>query len=294
MANYYEMLKVVPTATSVEIDAAIESQYNQWRRLVTHHDPNSVNQANQSLQTLETIRSVLTDPGKRSIYDAGVGIGSAVGGLADPEAVLNMASSLPPTPPVPHRGMQGQGTTSHIIDAWTCPKCQTANPIKTRFCKTCGTALGRECPNCNQLIEMAAPFCPECGADVKAAERAKRAREEEAAHIRALQEQHSAAQRQVAEREAHLVEIKRGAQLAWRLVKWGYVLAFTVIGFTLGGAAWFLALIIAWRVLRLPPVSGDDTYRAQAQKAYNWAKLSMIVEVGLFTIVAIISTLIRR
>lgn len=53
-ANYYEILNLQPTASSADIQTAFENQYNQWRRLVTHHDPKVVNQANQALQALET------------------------------------------------------------------------------------------------------------------------------------------------------------------------------------------------------------------------------------------------
>ena len=48
MATYYEFLQVAPTASVAEIEAAWEERYNHWRRLVTHHDPQVVNEANQS------------------------------------------------------------------------------------------------------------------------------------------------------------------------------------------------------------------------------------------------------
>ena len=56
MSNYYEILNVPTTASTAEIQTAYEQQYDQWRRLVTHQDPNVVNQANQALKALETIR----------------------------------------------------------------------------------------------------------------------------------------------------------------------------------------------------------------------------------------------
>ena len=74
MPNYYEIIKVQPTAPTAEIVNACEAQYNQWRRLVTHHDQDVVNQANQALQTIEQIRLTLTDTEKRGVYDAAVGI----------------------------------------------------------------------------------------------------------------------------------------------------------------------------------------------------------------------------
>ena len=55
MSNYYEMLKISHAATKQEIQVAIDDRYDQCRMLVTHHDPNVVNQANMALQSLEKI-----------------------------------------------------------------------------------------------------------------------------------------------------------------------------------------------------------------------------------------------
>lgn len=161
MPNYYEMLKIQPSATLAEIETAIEGQYNQWRRLVTHHDPNIVNQANQSLQLLETIRTILTDSAKRNAYDTG--ISGPVDGLADPEAVLRAAPSSLPRQPLATKALSSTDRT----DAWVCPSCQTNNLLKARFCSRCGLALGINCPNCGNVIKSDTVFCPDCGAKVK-------------------------------------------------------------------------------------------------------------------------------
>ena len=161
MPTYYEMLKLTPTATAVEIEAAIEAQYHQWRRLVTHHDPNIVNQATQALQTLETIRTTLTNAEKRAVYDAAIGISGPVGGLADPEALLR--ATAPSPPPAPPAKSQTPVAVSQHPDAWICPKCHKANPIGTRFCNQCGQQLGRQCPKCQQWTEAAFAFCAFCG-----------------------------------------------------------------------------------------------------------------------------------
>lgn len=160
MSNFYEILNVPTTASTAEIQTAYEQQYNQWRRLVTHHDPNVVNQANQALQALETIRATLTDPTKRSAYDAGIGLGS-VSGLANPEALLRMSSpslstSVPPRPPsVLAPGAKG---------LWVCPKCGIENPEHTQFCFSCATQLVRECPKCKNMSSLVfTGICGKCG-----------------------------------------------------------------------------------------------------------------------------------
>src|SRR3990170_8094223 len=141
MTTYYEILKVQTTASVSEIESAFETQYNQWRRLVTHHDPSVEAQANQALITLEQVRTTLTDPAKRSAYDAGIGMRGAVGGIADPEAVLRAAMPPPFTQPPTKAVPAGQPGAVQRVDAWICPKCHTANSIGTGFCKQCGQAL---------------------------------------------------------------------------------------------------------------------------------------------------------
>ncbi len=154
MPTYYEILKLAPTATAVEIAAALDAQYNQWRRLVTHHAPTIVEEANRALRTLEQVRATLTDPGKRAVYDSTLN----VGGLADPEALLRAAAPLPPP-----QTSQQTPVTHQRADAWVCPNCQTSNPLKTKFCSKCGQQLGRDCPSCGKLTKASGPFCMECG-----------------------------------------------------------------------------------------------------------------------------------
>jgi curved DNA-binding protein CbpA len=165
MANYYELLKIQPTASPAEINSAIETQYNQWRRLVTHHDPNIVTRANQALQILETIRTTLLDPAKRSVYNTAIGIEPQMGGLGDPEAIL---STLVPLvlPRVVHQNSSLPPQPAPLVNVWLCPKCNTANPLKTRFCSKCGEQLGIICPNCSALIRAADLFCTECGKSI--------------------------------------------------------------------------------------------------------------------------------
>lgn len=167
MATYYETLRVSPTASAAEIETVIETQYDQWRRLVTHHDANVVNQANLAISTLETIRATLTDPSRRSAYDAGIGLSGIVGGLADLDIILQ---SLGPamTPPAPGSlkatGVPSAATVSSSL--WTCPnpECRADNPPHTRYCFKCGTELVRECPECGGMTSLVATqMCGACG-----------------------------------------------------------------------------------------------------------------------------------
>lgn len=47
-----------------------------------------------------------------------------------------------------------------------CPRCQTDNPEKARFCLNCGQALERRCANCQTALAPGARFCMECGQPV--------------------------------------------------------------------------------------------------------------------------------
>jgi hypothetical protein len=163
MATFYEILKIAPSASQVEIEAAIDKQYNQWRRLVTHHDAGVVEEANHALRLIEQIRSTITDPVKRTIYDSTLNIG----GLADPEAILRAATphDAPPTPKDKQSGSRSN-LAGGRPDAWVCLKCQTTNPLKTKFCSKCGQQLGLDCPNCGKLTKSADPFCAECGVNL--------------------------------------------------------------------------------------------------------------------------------
>lgn len=167
MTNYYEFIGVAPTALESEITAAIDAQYNNWRRLVTHHDPDKVNQANQALTLLDRIRSTLTDSAKREIYDEGLGLKETVGGLLDPTAFPRGGPLNPMPAPV-------KATASKVaqseVDAWVCEKCTMPNAIGTRFCAKCGEQLGINCPNCGALLRVSAIFCTKCGKSLEETE----------------------------------------------------------------------------------------------------------------------------
>lgn len=195
MANYYELLKVSTSASTEEIQAAVDTQYDQWRQLVTHHDPNVVNQANQATQLLEQIRATLSDPAKRAAYDEGIGLRS-VGGLADPSAILNppKGGMTPPAPrpqPLPDKPAAVAPST-----LWACPKCGSNNPEHTTYCFKCGTQLVRKCPECGQNTSLVATgFCGHCGYNYEVALR----RNELSTEITSLQEKIANANSRLAE-----------------------------------------------------------------------------------------------
>lgn len=173
MQTYYQILNLPPTSTRLEIEQALDVHYNQCRQLVTHHDPNVVNQANQAMQVLEKIRSTLMDAGRRSAYDAA--ISGNVSGLADPTS-----APLPPPPLVgyPTTVAFSQTTPRHLPPtqasaqrAWVCPKCASANTANSQFCKKCGVSLADPCPACNSLVEKGAQFCTNCGVNILNARR---------------------------------------------------------------------------------------------------------------------------
>ncbi len=158
MSNYYEILGVSKDATLEKIEEAIDKQYNQWRQLVSHHDPETVNQANQALLVLEEIRSTLLDDTKRNNYNDTLILNEKVGGLGDPSVFLKEMSSS---------GKRSQENTKieklERVDAWICNSCDKVNPIGTRFCQKCGKEIAKACPSCNIISPINSEFCPECG-----------------------------------------------------------------------------------------------------------------------------------
>jgi hypothetical protein len=185
MPNYYEILAISPSASAADIEAALDGQYNQVRRLVNHYDQNVVNQANQALLILEQARTALLDPQKRSAYDQSLGLNvNRVGGVADPTQSGAAPVQAPPmTPPggmLPSMGMAAAPLgfrpapvqpPAPLVSAWQCNSCGRTNPVGTMFCQQCGQPLGRICPNCQASYEAKANFCPSCGLTFDAATR---------------------------------------------------------------------------------------------------------------------------
>jgi ribosomal protein L40E len=206
MPSYYEILQIAPSAGAAEIETAYETQYNQWRRLVTHHDPDIVNQANQALQALEKIRATLADPVRRAAYNEGIGIGGVSGGLADPNAMLRAiqppAAPPPPLPNAPTATQVVAPPTGLASGLWACAKCGTDNPAQTKFCFKCGNQLVRKCPACGKEASLIATGrCGECGVDY-----------DEAMHRNDVKRQIGLLQKEIGEKEAEHAEALAGAK----------------------------------------------------------------------------------
>lgn len=172
MINYYEVLELDQTASKEMIEIKLDEQYAKWRALVTHHDPNIATQASKAIQTIEEARETLTNPLKKHSYDQSLQAHLAtMGGLVDPTLVVNQ----PVTQPgfgmaMPRRPIVVTAPAQNVerLDAWTCKKCQKANPKGTTFCSNCGGVVGVNCPSCGALGDYSEKFCSECGKDKKA------------------------------------------------------------------------------------------------------------------------------
>lgn len=200
MATYYEMLNIQPTASATEIEAALQEQYDYWRRLVAHHDVKVANEANLKLSTLETIRATLTDPSKRSAYDASIGLGDTLGGLADLSVTLQgLGATMTPLTPGPSKTTEMPSAT-RSSSLWTCPKpgCGADNPPHTRYCFKCGAELVRQCPECDAMTSLVATqMCGTCGYNY-----------EVASQRRALKARISVAQNEVQGLQAQIAGVK--------------------------------------------------------------------------------------
>ncbi len=203
MPNYYEMLNIDHTATVQEIQVAIDEKYDQCRRLVTHHDPNMVNQANMALQSLEKIRETLLNQDRKSIYDEALGVsGNVVSGLMDP----SMAGASPSVGmpvrvgvPVPRTLPAHMPTGSAPLDGWHCSKCNSISQIGSLFCKSCGSEIGQSCPKCRTSFEKTAQFCPSCGVNPQ-----QHIEEQEKLRLETIEKQRQGIRQKLSEAESQL------------------------------------------------------------------------------------------
>ena len=161
MINYYETLEIGIESSSEEIENAIDNQYNHWRQLVSHHDPETVIQANQALLVLEEIRSTLLDDTKRNNYNETLKLNEKIGGLGDSGTVLKNLSIAG------KRKLHDKKIIDKIerTDAWVCHSCDKANRIGTSFCEKCGKIIAKPCPSCSSLAPISNEFCPNCGSN---------------------------------------------------------------------------------------------------------------------------------
>jgi hypothetical protein len=172
--NYYDVIGTPISATIEQIQVACDSKYDEWRRLVNHHEAAIQTQAQQALQTIETIRQTLLDPSRRAAYDTGLGLTPTVGGLTDLSLPSASPALAPPSPnataaaPGPQRGRAA-------INPWSCPNCGADNAAGTHYCPQCRTQLVRSCPACGKETSLIATGnCTNCGAVYDSALRSAR------------------------------------------------------------------------------------------------------------------------
>ena len=270
--NYYEILGLDIHANSSAIETALDTRYDQWRALVTNHDPKVVSEANQALMTIEDIRKTLLDSSKRNEYDRAL---KSIGGLED----LSLGSSTtgvgsgfmaPPRPrPVGQTGLQGE---TEDVNIWNCPSCKKKYPAGTRFCKACGSQMGVECPDCGKLTYVSSKYCIDCGIEINEAQRRKELLEIE---------------RQKEYRRQSLLEpIRKKATVAKQFSSmWWWIHP------GLGLFIWAIGLYNANSGLKLPPVMGDEQYRQVLINVKKKTALSLGV-ILVFIVLALIIGLI--
>jgi len=275
--NYYEILGLDNHAGASAIETALDTRYDQWRALVTNHDPKVVSEANQALMNIEEIRKTLLDPTKRIEYDRAL---TSIGGIIDPSLVtsttgVGSGSMAPPRPkPIGQTGQQGE---TEDVNIWTCPSCKKKYPVGTRFCKSCGNQMGVDCPNCGKLTYISSKYCIDCGVDINDALRKKELREIE--------------QQKELRRQTLLEPIRQKTVLAKRFSSmWWWIHP------GLGMFAWAFGLYNSNSGLKLPAAAGDEQYRQELIRAKRRAALSLgviLVFIVLAVIIGLIGSLIE-
>jgi len=249
--NYYELIGLDTEANSSEIETALDTHYDQWRALVTNHDPKVVSEANQALMTIEEIRKTLLDPNKRKEYDRAL---NSIGGLEDPSTIPAISGFGAGWMAPPHQRASGQAAQQMETDdahTWTCSSCKKKYPVGTRFCKSCGNQLGVDCPNCGRLTYINNRFCQDCGVDIQEAIKQKEAEARIAEKKRVLQLQE----------EGYLEQFRNKVELAEKYSKLAYWI-FPPIGLVL----WPIGLYHSITGLSLPSTPGDEYYREDLKK----------------------------
>lgn len=164
MATYYEILGVDPSASTAEILEKYDEKFDEWRQLITNHNPDVAEEANHNIRLLEKIRNTLMDEKARKTYDDLL----IAGGLKDPDAEVQNSYNIP-MGPANKTNYRRQATKDPYerTDAWICPnkKCGHVNAVGEQHCTKCGTRIGARCPKCGELVELSKTFCSKCGVD---------------------------------------------------------------------------------------------------------------------------------
>ena len=218
MPNYYEILKIQPTATAPEIESAYETQYHPAPPGDTSR-LHVVNQANQALQVLEKIRATLTDPAKRIAYDARSGLQGAVVVWR----ILKLKEHLPVLVPADRsssaRKPEPAQRTPIRTDAWICPKCGRQTRCRVASAKV-RTDARINCPKCNTMIEATATFCAVCGGNIQQLTEQKQRRVELIDEQQNLTAQRAQVQQEILGNQDEVNVLKRVAVSAIAWIGW--------------------------------------------------------------------------
>lgn len=274
MPNYYEILQIRPDASAPEVETACEAQYNYWRRLVTHHDPETADKATRALRVLEQIRATLIDPQKRAMYNARVGLSQGMGGLADPAAVIAGSRTMPAPPPAlsPASAMPAPSPGN-----WVCSKCHTPNVIGTQYCAKCGALIAQPCPKCETVMPIIAQFCTHCGVDMGVMRDQVRSQQHHQ-QINQIQEEINRCQEEIA-----LLESIRNTVLVFNFTEKGRVWTEIVNSYGFRAIIYYIVgTIIGLPVLIISAISiiGIPLLLPIFYLAFNWFALILFIKPG--------------
>ncbi len=113
-------------------------------------------QAYMQFKAAQSMQDAAKQPGGAAGQGMGLGLGLGYGQM--------MAGAVSG-----QGGQAAQGGGAAQAQTSPCPKCSTQNPVGTKFCSNCGTALQApqaatvECPNCHGQVQAGSKFCNNCG-----------------------------------------------------------------------------------------------------------------------------------
>ena len=114
-------------------------------------------------QSIETMKIAAANEGMAGTFmGAGMGLGMGAGmgtafGVGMTGVAQNAFSAQQPQ-------QQSQPQPAQQVQGITCAGCGATLPAGTKFCSSCGKAMGNVCASCGASIPAGAKFCPECGA----------------------------------------------------------------------------------------------------------------------------------
>ena len=143
MSNFYQLLNVLPTASTSEIQSA----YAKVRAQLVSSSETDAGALAVQTQSLEEAYTTLSDPSRRAAYDRS--LGATAPGVALVIASQPNVITLP-QPVVPPQVQQ------------PCPHCGGLNPVQATMCVHCNKQVARPCPTCAQIVILGQTVCPRC------------------------------------------------------------------------------------------------------------------------------------